>query len=150
MAVNKEKIITLVAEIEKAKRQLEEYVALGEPAILGSSERLNSLKYLFVVAIEACVDICQHFSAKLFSEVPESYSKCFEILSKRGVITESLAEQMGDLARFRNLLIHRYWGVDDKRVVQHLKRIETFDRFVRDVAAYIGITSAETTKRADR
>ncbi len=137
--VSKEKIITLLAEIEKAKKQLDDYAVLGEAGILGSTERLNSVKYLFIVAIEACVDVCQHLSAKLFSEVPDSYSKCFLVLSKHKVIPGSTAKRMAEFAGFRNLLVHRYWEVDDRRVIAQLKDISLFDDFAKSIAVSVGI-----------
>jgi uncharacterized protein YutE (UPF0331/DUF86 family) len=140
MTVNKEKLITLLAEIEKAESQLEEYAALEESAILSSTERLNSLKYLLIVAIEACVDVCQHLSAKLFSEVPESYTKCFLVLGKHNVTSNSLAEGMAKFAGLRNLLVHRYWQVDDTRVVGELKNIGTFHEYAKTVAGHVGLT----------
>ena len=65
--VNREKVITLITEVQKARKQLESYVSLPAEIVLGSPEKLNSVKYLFVIGIEACIDICQHISAKLFT-----------------------------------------------------------------------------------
>ena len=141
MPVNREKIITLLAEIEKTKEQLEQYRAIGSSTILDSSEKLNSLKYLFIVLIEACVDICQHCSSKLFSEVPESYRECFLVLSKHDVIPNTMAKRMAEFAGFRNLLVHRYWEVDDALAVKQLKDIGTFDEYARAIAAHVGILS---------
>jgi hypothetical protein len=31
------------------------------------------------------------------------------------------ARQMSDFARFRNILVHRYWEVDNERVIKKLK-----------------------------
>jgi uncharacterized protein YutE (UPF0331/DUF86 family) len=140
VAINKEKILTLVAEIQKARRQLEEYRSFSETVILTSPEKLNSIKYLFIVAAEASLDICQHLSAKLFAEVPESYSTCFQILSKRNVIAAPLAEKMANLAGLRNLLVHRYWQVDERRVVEHLQGIDALEEYVRVISSYVGLT----------
>ncbi len=140
MPVNKEKVISLIAEIVKANSQLKRYRALSKRAILSSPEKLNSIKYLFVVVAEACIDICQHLSAKLFSEVPESYASCFQVLCVHKVISASLAKRLGDLAGLRNLLVHRYWQVDDKRVVQHLGKLDTLQKYVRVISSYVGVS----------
>ncbi len=140
MAINKEKILTLVAEIQKAKKQLEEYRSLPEMVTLTSPEKLNSIKYLFIVAAEASIDICQHLSAKLFAEVPDSYSTCFQILSKHKVLAAPLAEKMANLAGLRKLLVHRYWEVDERRVLEHLQGIDTLEEYVRVISSYVGLT----------
>jgi len=138
--VNREKVITLITEVQKARKQLESYVSLPAEIVLGSPEKLNSVKYLFVIGIEACIDICQHISAKLFQEVPESYSSCFDVLNKKGVISQSLCERMAHLAQFRNVLVHLYWKVDDRRVLDHLTQIETLDEFTKVIAKYLDLS----------
>lgn len=138
--VNREKVITLITEIQRVKKQLEGYVTVPTDVVLGSPEKLNSVKYLFVIGIEACIDICQHISAKLFQETPESYSSCFGVLKKSGVLTESLRERMSDLARFRNVLVHLYWKVDDRLVLNHLTQIETLDEFTKVIVNYLDLS----------
>ena len=138
--VNREKVITLITEVQKARKQLESYVSLPAEIVLGSPEKLNSVKYLFVIGIEACIDICQHISAKLFQEVPESCSSCFDVLNKKGVISQSLCERMAHLAQFRNVLVHLYWKVDDRRVLDHLTQIETLDEFTKVIAKYLDLS----------
>jgi uncharacterized protein YutE (UPF0331/DUF86 family) len=68
--------------------------------------------------------------AKTLSEAPESYAHCFELLKEKGVIESRLAEGMSDFTKFRNVLVHLYWKVDNKRVINILKhdlyRIEEF------------------------
>jgi uncharacterized protein YutE (UPF0331/DUF86 family) len=39
---------------------------------------------------------------------------------------------------FRNSLIHRYWSVDDSRLISNLSRgREDFDRFVEEIEEYL-------------
>jgi len=135
--VNQEKIIALIAEVQKARNQLEQYGRMPAGVILSSPEKLNSIKYLFVIGIEACIDICQHLSAKAFQTAPESYSGCFDVLEKNGVIVETLRSRMAELAAFRNLLVHLYWRADDQRVVDHLAETGTMDEFTKAIAKYL-------------
>ncbi len=137
--VNEEKIISLIAEVRKAHAQLESYAQQSHAGLLASSEKLNSLKYLFIVGIEACIGICQHVASKKFQEVPESYSRCFDILAAEGVVPASLALQVAELARFRNVLVHLYWKVDDARVLENLSKIRALDDFTRTIERYLGI-----------
>ncbi len=135
--VNKEKIITLTSEVQQALQFLKEYARLPAAEVIGNRERLGNLKYQFIVALEACIDICQHVSAKLFSQAPESYANCFEILRQKNVLDESLSEQMAELARFRNVLVHLYWKVDDARVVENLHKLHAVDSYLRAIATLV-------------
>ncbi|MFQ6077065.1 MAG: DUF86 domain-containing protein [Candidatus Bathyarchaeia archaeon] len=43
----------------------------------------------------------------------EEYSEMFKVLEEEGVIGKELATKLEDMARFRNLLVHRYGEVDN-------------------------------------
>lgn len=121
MGVNTEKVITLLGEVNKAFGTLEKYSRLEKAALLGDDEKLAAIKYHFVVMLEACIDLCIHISARSFVEAPEGYAHCFELLGRHGLLSPAVAGKMAELARFRNLLVHLYWKVDDSRVVEILQ-----------------------------
>ncbi len=54
-------------------------------------------------------------------EISLYLSECFELLSESNIIPKSLAKRFIKLAKFRNLLIHIYWEVDDKEVYKNVK-----------------------------
>ena len=58
----------------------------------------------------------------------------FKVLKEEEVIGKELATRLEDMARFRNLLVHRYGEVDDKRVLElikhNLKDIEEFEKAI--------------------
>jgi uncharacterized protein YutE (UPF0331/DUF86 family) len=128
--VNTERILSLIGEARKAFGMLVSYQKMDDEVLLSDQEKLGNIKYQFIVAIEACIDICSHIAEKTFSEVPESYAHCFDLLKEKGIIESQLAEGMSDFARFRNVLVHLYWKVENKRVIEILKhdlhRIEEF------------------------
>ena len=48
----------------------------------------------------------------------EKYSDMFRVLREEGVLGERLAQRLEDMARFRNLLVHRY-GERVLEIIQH-------------------------------
>lgn len=90
----------------------------------------EKIKYQFIIAVEACIDICQHISARLFAQVPDTYAQCFDVLKENNVITSELAARMSTLAKFRNILVHLYWKVDDERVVRMLPEAAAMTTYV--------------------
>jgi len=56
----------------------------------------------------------------------------FRVLKEEGVIGKELATKLEDMARFRNLLVHRYGEVDNTKVLEiikhNLKDIEEFEK----------------------
>jgi uncharacterized protein YutE (UPF0331/DUF86 family) len=138
MTLNKDKVHTLLGEIGEAVGVLEQYRTVETDKLLHDKEKLGNIKYQFVVAPEACIDVCNHIAAKGLFTAPESYSKCFDVLTKHGVIGAELAAKMADPAKFRNLLVHLYWQVDDREVVRNLSKIGVLREFASAVAAYVG------------
>ena len=55
------------------------------------------------------------------------------------MISDGLAKKMADLAGLRNLLVHRYWEVDDRRVLDHLKKIDSLDEYIRVISSHVGL-----------
>ena len=139
MALNTEKIQTLIGECRKATSQLRQYGSAPRDEILASDEKLGSLKYQFIIAVEATIDLCQHISAKGFNEVPESYADCFVVLQQKSVIDSELAAEMSDLARFRNVLVHLYWRVDNEKVLDKLSKVPVIERYLQRIAQYAGM-----------
>ena len=57
------------------------------------------------------------------------------MLYENGLIDEELRGRLRNMARFRNLLVHVYGKVDDKKVYEFLKtNLGDFDALARQVA----------------
>lgn len=85
------------------------------------------------IANEAALDLCNHLAAKKGGRAPEDYADGMTILEEIGVLHHDLRVRMGRMARFRNLLVHRYWRVDDREVHRVMK--ENLGDFDLDLAA---------------
>ena len=136
--VDRDRVLTLIGEARHAMGQLTSYGKLTDKEILSSDERVGNIKYQWIIMMEACIDLCNHFSARLFGKTPESYAGCFEIMQKSQVIDEPLAVGMAELARFRNVLVHLYWKVDNGMVVRHTRsRLDLVERYLKEIGKRI-------------
>lgn len=135
MGVDKERIIFLIGEMEKALSVLKEYREIRKEAFVSDLKSLGSVKYYFMLAIEACVDIGNHIIAKERIGVPESYTDCFKMLGDNNIVSGQLSEKLINMAKFRNLLVHLYWKVDDERIYEILhSELDDFYEFTRQIA----------------
>lgn len=135
--LNRNKILDTLNQINKSLQELLKYQDIPNNEILKSTEKLGNIKYQFIIAAEAAIDVCNHITAKMFSQIPESYSNCFEILGDNHVINLDIAEAMAKFAKFRNLLVHLYWKVDDEQVVSVLKNdLHWIKKFVDGIKKY--------------
>jgi len=135
MEVDKERIVFLIGEIEKSVGILKDYGQKEKEELITDLRSLGSVKYYLILAIEACVDICNHIIAKGNIGVPESYSDCFKMLGDVNIISKELSGRLFNMAKFRNLLVHLYWKVDDEKIYEILQsELDDFDEFIRQIA----------------
>lgn len=139
--LNIERLKTLSEEVRRAYDNLSEYAGLSGDEILSDRTVLAAVKYNFIVAIQAVIDICHHIVAKLASKVPDEYGECFLILKEMGYIDADHAVKLKSMAGFRNILIHLYHEVDDKRVIKHLKEdLQVIDDFLNVVKKVVEVS----------
>ncbi len=134
MGLNESLIRSRFEDIQKSLERLEEFRALPKEAFLADPDRLDLACYRLIVAIEAAVQICFHVGAQQLHRVPEEYAGCFAMLGEAGIIPADLSERLQQMARFRNVLVHRYWDVDYGRVYDILQsRLDDLRGFVQAI-----------------
>ena len=78
------------------------------PAIHDLAER-----YLHL-AMEASIDLANHWIADRALRTPESNRDSFSVLEESGEIDAGLAERLRGWAGFRNILVHQYANIDHR------------------------------------
>jgi uncharacterized protein YutE (UPF0331/DUF86 family) len=88
--------------------------------------------------MEACIDIANYIiSVKGFRRA-EEYSEMFGVLKEERIIGRELAAKLEDMARFRNLLVHRYGEIDNRRVLEIIKHnLKDIEEFEREIEKFI-------------
>ncbi len=134
LEVLKTRALSLRESLEKMKK----YVALSDDEFWSEERNILSVKHLLLQAIEDAASICSHLLARLGGESPSGYADCFQGLERLGILPPGLTPRMMTMARFRNLLVHRYWEVDDRRVLQ-FARVDADDlyAFLRSVGHFL-------------
>ncbi len=137
MEIDRELVERRLAEIKGALVELGEIVRAGKEEFLSNSLLRNAAKYLLITAIEGAFSVCNHISVRR-GRVPKSYADCFKTLAELGVVEKDLAERLARMARFRNVLVHRYWRIDDELVFEIMKNnTKDLEEFVRAVGEYV-------------
>lgn len=111
-----------IGEIRKTIGELSRLVSKPY-AEMGLDEKY-SMRYQLVVLVEALGDIGMHIAIEDLGSEPKSYAECFKLLETAGLIES--AEDLVKMVRLRNLLVHRYWIIEDARVYKAVK--EDFGR----------------------
>lgn len=120
-----------VAEIKELQgHTLEEFLKDGKLQDL-AERRLE-------VSIQCCIDIANHIISRLSLGQPEEYSESFEILGRKFIIPEDFAAILADMAKFRNVLVHMYDKIDEKRVYRAVEEgVNDIVKFAEEIYKYM-------------
>lgn len=130
---NVDRIRQIMGEINEALFKLGRYSEISEQEFLSSSEKIDSAKYNLIIAIEGAIDICNSIVARAGGRAPQDHADCFAILGELQLLTGEYVNRLKRMAKFRNLLVHLYWKVDNKKVYRILKED------VEDIKDYLSI-----------
>ncbi len=108
--------------IDKNLREIKAIVGEGEDRFLKDYRNTLAGKHALLESIEACIDIGNHIIASLGLRRPEDYKDVFAVLEEKCILSSSLSEKLQNMAKFRNLLVHFYTKVDDRKVFAIMKR----------------------------
>lgn len=142
--VNLERIAKNKADILAEKQDVLSLVNLSRENFLSEKRNIYSLKYLLIQAVEAIADTCQHILSKLKGLPCEGYVDCIIKAGENQIISKALAHKLKSLADLRNILIHRYWVINDEELYEQTKKnIGDLDDFVTQIDELISKIAGE-------
>lgn len=134
MGLDREKIKKRFAEIRESLAEIGRLIAAGDEAFRSKKENMAALKYYLLQAIEAVGSIGIHVVVRKLNRGVSAFSECFELLEKEGLLEKDLADRLREMAKFRNRLIHRYWEIENTKVLDYAKQdLGDFTDFIKAV-----------------
>lgn len=122
------KLEQFVRVIKKLQKTIDKKKFFDDDFIQKTIERYLQL------TLEACIDIANHIINEYRFEKGESYKSIFLVLGKEKVLPTKFAEEFSRAAGFRNILVHGYIDLDEKKVFEHFKKdagdIEKFMKYI--------------------
>ena len=98
-----------------------------------------AIRYQIIVLAEALGSVCLHIAKKDLGQEPLSYVDCFRLMDEENICS-NCAKDLSPIIRLRNLVTHRYWVIDDKRVYDSIKGdFRGVDKFLESVEDKYGI-----------
>ncbi len=136
--INIEKIKTLEKDILDTVSEIKKIISMEDENFLKSKKNIYSLRYLLIEAVETMANICNHIITRLKGDVPKGYPDCFEKLFRAGVIPEELGNKLIKLARLRNIIIHKYWEIDDRKILSSTREnLPVFVEFLDQINEFL-------------
>jgi len=133
----------LFTEMDESLRKLRSLSKLSEDEFLSHYEKTDTSKYNFIVAIEAIIDICNRMISKRELGFPQDYSDVIKLMSQEGVLEGDLVGRLVEMVKFRNMLVHLYWKIENDRLYQYLKEnLGDFEAFKKAIRKYLKKSSS--------
>jgi len=142
--VNKEVIKKLLSEVREALDEIESIVSIDLSEFINSRTARFSLRYSIVMIVEALADLAVAILEKDFEESVESYRDAFIKLAEKGIIGAEIMQSMIKLISLRNIIVHRYWAIDDVKIYKNAKEngIKTLKNLISEVLDYVEAKSS--------
>ncbi len=134
-AIHMEKVYAKFRDIQESIERLRRFAAMPRAEFLKDRDSQDIAGFRLIVATEAAIDTCLHVAAKKLKQVPEEYAGCFRLLGEHHLIDQEVASRLAAMARFRNLLVHRYWEIDYGRMYDIIAGDDLADleRFMKQI-----------------
>lgn len=135
-------IRTKIAEIKESLDLIRENL----PDSLEEFSSLGLLKDGMYKRIEFCIenvfDIYAIINTDLRLGIPRSDDDILEILVRNGIIDDEMRAKLKGMKGFRNIIVHRYAGIDDRLSYEFLsEKLVDFEEFIGKIAEFINSKS---------
>jgi uncharacterized protein YutE (UPF0331/DUF86 family) len=135
--LDKNRILSKLDELDSYIVELEEIMPKNYEEYVNSIEKKRSCERLLHIMIECTIDVCTLIVKGLRLGLPAEEEDLFKKLEKKKIISKRMKEKLKLMRGFRNILFHRYAGVDDELVFKNLKNINDFKEFRKQVISFL-------------
>ena len=130
------RIKSYLGEIRRNALELGKLIDQNELA--PDSLPLKAAKYILIELAETMSNTIQHILAKDKGVAVSGYIDAVVKGNDHGILSENLFQRLKPFFDFRNSLIHRYWSIDDDRLIENIQNgRKDFDCFIEEVEAYL-------------
>ncbi|WP_258870456.1 DUF86 domain-containing protein [Pyrobaculum aerophilum] len=136
--VDRDYIKTLILDIKTA---VEEVLALvSKPYESLSKAEKYAIRYSLIIIAETVSALALHIARRALRAVPQTPIHALRLLRDSGFLSPRECDELERLVKLRNLLAHRYWVVDDRRVYESVKGdFESLLNFLQRLEMLYGI-----------
>jgi len=135
--VDREVVERRLFKLEQTLRKLKEMSTVSWDDYIKDEGVQDRVERNLQIAAQVCIDIGSHVIADREYRAPYGYGDIFTVLLEEGLLPETLANTMKQIAGFRNILVHDYLEIDPKIVYDSLKKIDEFKKFAGYVLTWL-------------
>lgn len=121
MQIDRKRLTKYLDEIASETIDIETLLVHLDDEIISDQHLMKSLKYSTIVIAEAIAATLQHILAKRHNAVVEGYMEVFSKAREFRILSADLVSRLQPFLRFRNMLVHQYWRVNDQTFLANLR-----------------------------
>jgi uncharacterized protein YutE (UPF0331/DUF86 family) len=130
-----------LTELEGYLKQIKEYQDISISDYRRQWKVQRIVERTLHLMIEACIDIANHVVSDKGLRPPVSYADTFLVLEEAGIINKALSSRLQKMARFRNIIVHRYEEIEPEIIISILrKNLKDFDLFKKSILQFLNRT----------
>jgi len=138
--IEKDRVTEFLRLLSDDLKTLREKTEISKAIYRGSRDVQAIVERRLQTATESCINIGNHLIARLGLRPPADYADVFRVMGEGHLLPSELTDQMMDMARFRNLLVHVYWAIDHEKVYDSLRgRLATLEGFASHIGGWLKI-----------
>jgi uncharacterized protein YutE (UPF0331/DUF86 family) len=132
------RIILKLDEISTYISELEDILPTTENEYCTNITKRRAAEKTIELAIENVIDIVSMIVSSKKLGLPKSEDDLIGILEKKKILSKSLSQKLHQMKGFRNLLMHKYGVVDDKKSYAYLTTdLKDFTLFCEEVKKHM-------------
>ena len=136
--VDRDLVLRKLSDLDEYQSQLQEFEGITVQQYRDDWKKQRIVERTLQMMIETCLDIANHIVADRGYRVPVNYADTFKVLGENSVLDKKLVDQMGKMAKFRNVLVHQYEKIEAEIIVGLLKRkLGDFNQFKKAVVGFV-------------
>lgn len=121
--------------------QLDNYMEEFRSDLPSSLEDYKADKRRYERLFQLCIETMIDISALILKEeglgTPSDEENIIDKLVDSGIYSEELGDKLKLMKGFRNILVHRYGEIDDRKVFENVERLEDLKEFRKSVMEYL-------------
>ena len=136
--IEKDRVTEFLRLLSDDLKTLREKTEIPKEVYRGSRDIQAIVERRLQTATESCINVGNHLIARLGLRPPADYADVFRVMGEAQLLPAELIDQMTDMARFRNLLVHVYWAIDHEKVYDSRRsRLATLEAFASHISRWV-------------
>ncbi|MDD2421908.1 MAG: DUF86 domain-containing protein [Heliobacteriaceae bacterium] len=138
VSFNGDKLAHQLGLLQVRVQKLRKMATTPEKSYLADQALQLQAERLLQTAIESVINIATHLIAAHRWPVGETYKDVMQVMADQDVVNRDLLPALVKMVRFRNLLVHVYWEIDQRQIYQILQTgVEDLAEFGREVTEFL-------------